>query len=91
MEQIIEADANGTIVLSPALVGAVKPHARFIIEQENGRVILTPEGEAKPFWATATSEEWVADFRRWMERIRANSDNRPPLPDEALHRESMYD
>lgn len=91
MEQIIEADANGTIVLSPALVGAVKPHARFIIEQENGRVILTPEDEAKPFWATATPEEWVADFRRWMEQIRASSDNRPPLPDEALHRESMYD
>ncbi len=90
MEQIIEADANGTIVLSPEMIGTIKPHSRFTLEQENGKVILTPQ-EEKPFWATATPEEWVADFRQWMARIRANNDNRGPLPDEALHRESMYD
>ena len=91
MEQIIEADANGRIVLSPEIVATIKPHARFTLEQQNGEITLTPQEEVKPFWATATPEEWVADFRQWMARIRANSDNCPPLPEEALHRESMYD
>ncbi len=90
MEQIIEADANGVLVLSPEISAAIKPHARYALAEENGKMTLTLK-EENPFWATATPEEWVADFRQWMARIRANSGNRAPLPDEALHRESMYD
>ncbi len=90
MEQIIEADANGVIVLSPEIGATIKPHARYSLKEENGKMTLTLK-EEKPFWATATPEEWVANFRQWMTRIREESDDRPPLPEEALHRESMYD
>lgn len=90
MEQILEADANGVIVLSPETGAPIKPHARYALQEENGKMTLTPQ-EEKPFWATATPDEWVANFRQWMARIREESDGRPPLPEEALHRESMYD
>ena len=93
MEQAfeIEADANGTLVLSSEMTGIAKPHARFIIERGNGQVTLTPKEEAKPFWATATPEERVADFRQWVANLRKQEPSQPPLPDEALRRENMYD
>lgn len=59
MEQIIEADANGVIVLSPEIVETLKPHARYLLEVENGdlRLKLKIKDEVKPFWMTATPEE----------------------------------
>ncbi len=87
MEQIIEADANGVIVLSPDIVATIKPHARFTLEQQNGEITLTPQEEVKPFWMTATPEERAADLRQWALSHR----NGPNLPDEALRRESMYE
>lgn len=42
---------------------------------------------ALPFWQTATPQERAAAARQWaaLERPAA-----PPIPDEALHREQMY-
>ena len=89
MEQAfeVEADANGTLVLSSEITGIAKPHTRFIIERGNGQVTLTPKEEAKPFWATASPEERVADFRQWV----ASHTDGPNLPAEALRRESIYE
>jgi hypothetical protein len=57
---------------------------------QNGTLILRPETKAQPFWATATPEEWVEHFHQWLENMRARESG-PPLPDEALRRENMYD
>ena len=93
MEQAfeVEADANGTLVLSSEITGIAKPHARFIIERGNGHVTLTPKEEVNPFWATATPEERAADFRQWIANLRKQVPPHSPLPDEALRRENMYD
>lgn len=46
------------------------------------------EIEEKPFYETATPEEWVAAFREWA----ANHDpNIPPLSLEDVSRESLYE
>lgn len=89
MEQIIEADANGVIVLSPDIVETIKPHARYSLEEENGnlRLKLKVAEEEKPFWMTATPEERAADFRKWV----ASHTDGPNLPNEAFRRESIYE
>ena len=89
MEQIIEADANGVIVLSPEIGATIKPHARYSLEEENGdlKLRLKVTEEEKPFWMTATPEERAADFRQWV----ASHTDGPNLPAEALRRESIYE
>ncbi|MBL8203870.1 MAG: hypothetical protein JNM09_06535 [Blastocatellia bacterium] len=89
MEQIIEADANGVIVLSPEIGAAIKPHARYVLEKENGdlRLKLKSKEEEKPFWMTATPEERAEDFRKWV----ASHTDGPNLPNEAFRRESIYE
>jgi adenylate kinase len=91
MEQVIEMSADGIIQLPQEVVTRIKSPVHFVIEEEADELVLRLKKNEPPFWATATPEEWVANFRQWMARIRAESDGRPPLPDEALHRESMYD
>ena len=49
---------------------------------------LTEEKE-KPFYETATKEEWRAEFRKWMDSHKGK--NYPSIPDEALRRENMYE
>lgn len=89
MEQIIEADANGVIVLSPETNASIKPHARYALEEENGDLKLKRKlnEEEKPFWMTASTEEWVASFKQWVE---SHTDG-PNLPNEAFRRESIYE
>ncbi len=53
----------------------------FIEENLNGV-------EEKPFYETATTEEWVKEFREWVnshDYITA-----PPLSDEAVSRDEIY-
>ncbi len=64
------------------------------------RVILLPEdganGEAaapdaertRPFYETASHEEWSRAFHEWIE---SHPKDGPSLPDEALTRESFYE
>ena len=90
MSQVVELNEEGTLRLPPEVIEQVKPHKRFAVEVDNGTVILRPEAEEQPFWATATPEEWVEPFHPWLASIRAR-DSGPPLPDEALRRENIYD
>jgi hypothetical protein len=44
--------------------------------------------EPRPFYATATPEEWERAFREWAASHDATT---PPIPLEALRRENMYE
>ena len=43
----------------------------------------------KSFHETATKEEWLAEFHRWIDSHQDK--NYPSIPDEALRRENMYE
>lgn len=48
----------------------------------------TEEAEAKPFWQTATAEEWSKALYEWAE---SHDHNTPGLSDEAVERDSLYE
>jgi adenylate kinase len=87
MSHTVEISNEGTIRLPSDVLERMKPHTRFVVEVDNHIVVLRPEDEQQPFWATATREEWVKDFRQWV----ASHKGGPGLSDEAVRRESMYD
>ncbi len=47
-----------------------------------------PEKE-KPFHETATREEWLGEFHRWVDSHKDK--NYPSISDEELRRENMYE
>ena len=47
------------------------------------------EPRKKSFQETATTEEWLAEFHRWLDSHKDK--NYPSIPDEALRRENMYE
>lgn len=60
----------------------VKPYLDRLLEQ------LVQSQQERPFYETATPEEWVIAFREWVESHRGL--NLPSLSDEAISRESIY-
>lgn len=53
----------------------------------NAKVNSLNEAEERPFYETATTEEWITAFREWAE---SHSHDSPMLSDEAISRESIY-
>jgi hypothetical protein len=88
MSRIVETNEEGAIHLSPELLGEPKPHTRYVVEVDGDTLTLRPEANVRPFWATATPQERADAFRRWANKKRPPA---PPLPDEALRRENIYD
>lgn len=60
----------------------IKPHLDIMLEQ-----LIQPDKE-RPFYETATPQEWVAAFQDWVESHRGL--NLPALKDEDINRESIY-
>jgi len=87
MSEVVEINEEGAITLPAEVLEQVKPHKRFVVEVHNGALVLHPEAESLPFWATATPEERAKDLRQWV----ASHKGGPGLPLEALSRETMYD
>jgi hypothetical protein len=48
----------------------------------------SPKTTLKPFYETATAEEWSKEWRAWAE---SHTRNTPLLSDEAVERESIYE
>ena len=90
MSHTVEVNEEGELHLPAEILKQVKPHKRFVVEVSDGTLILRPETKEQPFWATASPEEWVEHFHQWLASIRARESG-PPLPDEALRRENIYD
>lgn len=61
----------------------------FIEENLDDETEISPQGEKKPFYETASKEEWLAEFRSWMDSHQDK--DYPVLPDEAYSRESIYE
>jgi hypothetical protein len=60
----------------------IKPHLNTMLEQ-----LVQPSRE-RPFYETATPQEWVTAFTEWVESHREL--NLPSLSDEAISRSSIY-
>lgn len=81
-----------TIEIPPDLEARLEAEAarRGVDASDYARLILEERllsGQSKPFWATASKEEWLRAFNQWMDNQDATL---PPLPDEATRRESFY-
>jgi len=86
MAYVAEADDKGRLMVPPELRDIVRPHSRYLVEVQGDLLILRPEG-GRPFWATATPEQREKAFLEWV----ASHDGGPELPEEAFHRDTMYD
>jgi len=86
MAYVVEADDKGWLMVPQELRDIVRPHSRYLVEVQGNVLILRPEN-GRPFWATATPEQWQRAFLEWVESHHEG----PDLPDEALHRDTMYD
>ncbi|MDQ3061624.1 MAG: hypothetical protein M3R14_02020 [Acidobacteriota bacterium] len=60
----------------------------FIEEKLNDDAETSTEEKEKPFYETATKEEWSVEFHRWLDSHKDK--NYPVLPDEAYRRENIY-
>ena len=87
MSQVVEINEEGAITLPAEVLEQIRPHKRFVVEVHDGILVLHPESEPLPFWATATPEERAEDLRRWV----ASHKEGPGLSLEALSRETIYD
>lgn len=67
------------------VVQSLTPEERELFNQ---KVNSLDETEERPFYETATTEEWIKAFREWAESHRHK--NIPTLSDEAISRESIY-
>ena len=52
------------------------------------KVIVEPDKREKPFYETATPEEWEQALREWA---ASHPTRYPPLSDEAISRDSIYE
>ncbi len=87
MEQVVEVNEDGALYLPPEIIGHARPHSRYVVEAQGEALLLRPETDSQPFWATATPEERVKRFLDWV----ASHEDGPNLPDESLSRESIYE
>lgn len=87
MSFIVKVSEDGSLRLPPELLEQAKPDTPYVVEKANGTLILRPESEGAPFWATATPEERAEDLLKWVEGHTKGAN----LPLEALSRETMYD
>lgn len=100
MSRKVRSNKKGDIIITHDMFEGLRPNADYEIEQEGNALKLMPtdesitdqvenlQAEAKRLWTEASPEERVRAFREWLEKPRSKS---PPLPEEAMHRESMYD
>ena len=95
MREIVVVDAQGSIQLPRALLDAVKPHTRFVLEVQGETIILR---RITPFWLTATPQERAERFGirdGWSGRRDSNPRPQRPkrcaLPDCATPRQNRFE
>ena len=68
------------------VVQSLSLEERWLLEE---KLKATPDEEEqeRPFYETATPQEWASAFQEWAE---SHPRNMPYLSDEAISRESLY-
>ena len=63
---------------------------RYLKKRPKERFRLTPLAamDQRPFYETATAEEWIKELRAWA---ASHDPTTPPLSDEAIDRDSIYE
>ncbi len=61
----------------------------FIEQNLSDKNETSAQKKEKPFYETATTKEWLAEFHKWIESHKDK--DYPVLPDEAYGRESIYE
>ena len=87
MSAILEVDERGNLQLTADVLPISKPHTRYVASTNGHQVVLVPADDAKPSWMTAAPAERADDILRWA----ASHADGPGLPDEATHRDSIYE
>jgi hypothetical protein len=70
MTQVIETDEAGRLVLSPEMLGEVKPHMRYTVEAEGAALIVKPEETSVQ--RQKVYHEWKREWDALTEQISAS-------------------
>ena len=87
MSPIFEVDERGNLQLPADVLPISKPHTRYVASINGHQIVLAPADNEKPFWMTATPAERKDDILLWA----ASHTDGPGLPDQATHRDSIYE
>jgi hypothetical protein len=68
------------------IIQTLTPEEQTLLQEKTLQTSLNQE---LPFYETATTEEWIREFREWTESHQYDEDT-PILSDEAISRESIY-
>jgi len=85
---ILETNKQGNLQIPSDILPQLKPHMRYQVEVQGETLILRPQTD-QSFWNAATPAQRVTRFRDWA--TKTQRPETPPLPDEALSRETIYD
>jgi hypothetical protein len=88
MTYILEISKQGSLQIPPEMLPPGQLYTRYQLEIEGETLILRPQ-KSEPFWMTSTPAQRAGRFRHWA--THSKRPTRPPLPDEALTREALYD
>jgi hypothetical protein len=88
MIYVLEINQQGVLQIPANLLPHIQPHTRYQVEIQGETLILQPQKE-QPCWEIATPAQRVAKFRQWV--TRPHRPAAPPLADEAIARETIYD
>ena len=69
MQQIIETDASGSLVLSADVLGATLPHSQYRLETIEGKLLLEPMSTADH--RKMTPEEWERQWKVVQQQVGA--------------------
>lgn len=72
------------------IIESLTPEEQTLLQERINLIKETQKEDStdRPFYETATPQEWVKAFREWVESHRGR--NFPTLSDEAISRESIY-
>ncbi len=87
MSAILEVDERGNLQLPADVLPISKPHTRYVASTNGHQLILAPADIETPFWRTSAPAERAEEILRWA----ASHTDGPSLPEEATHRDSIYE